>query len=282
MTKPFFSQSVNKRSRKSMVDFLTGHTRHSIGNGYQSSYAHNVKIRNLRLGDLAEKAYDLIQVDETWRELQQTIDEFDEAMDQRYTIGSEGRSNGYMVLLESEKVASGYKSHCLTCGQRNYKSIANVTELAKRPQGLIALEVIKNGGSLLDKTYLDHDAIKCIELSELQKLLAIADAKRRYKDYTIGNRCGACGASGDHGLVNYAHTHMQINVFSHRGIDAERNFADWSIADLRDRVRIVEAFDSACDAIRDQFIFMLQSCEVVEETVMVPKTVKHLSCACGA
>ncbi len=278
----FFSHSVNKRSRKSMIDFLSGHARHSIGNGYQSSYAHNVKIRNLRLGDLAEKAYDLIQVDGTWRELQQTIDEFDEAMNYRYTISSAGRSNGYMALLESEKVASGYKSRCLTCGQRNYKTIANATELAKTPQGLIALEVIKNGGSLWDKNYLDQDAIKCIELSESQKLLAIADAKRRYKDYTIGNRCGACGASGDHGLVNYAHTHMRINVFSHRSIDAERNFADWSIADLRDRVRIVEAFDSACDAIRDQFIFMLQSCEVVEETVMVPKTVKHLSCACSA
>lgn len=277
---PFFSTSVDKRSRSAMIHFLETHARHGIGNGYSSSYAHNVKIRNLRLGDLADKAYDLIQLDDTWWELQQTIHEFDAAMGYRYTIGSAGRSNGYLVLLESEKVPSGYKSHCRTCGQRNYKSIADVSMLSKTPQGLIALEVIKNGVFGPDEVYLDRDAVKQIDLSKSIKLMAIADAKRRYKDFTMSNRCGACGAQGDKGLVNYQETHMTVNVFSYRSIDAERDFADWSLHELRERVLTVEAFDRACDTIRDQFIYILQSCEVVEETIMVPKSVKHLHCSC--
>ena len=278
---PFFSKNVDRRSRKAMIDFLSGHARHSIGNGYQSSYAHNVKIRNLGLGDLRDKAYDLIQMDETWWDLQYTIDAFRASMGNRYTIGSEGRSNGYLVLLECEQVPSGYKSRCRTCGQRNYKSIADVASLSKTPQGLIALEVIKGGGGCSVEGYLQQNAIKQMDLSESLKMMAISDAKRRYKDFTIGNRCGSCGGQGENGLVNYQSPHMTVNVFSHRSIDAERDYDEWTMTALRDRVQTVEAFDSACDAIRDQFIFMLQSCDVVEETIMVPKTVKHLNCSCN-
>jgi hypothetical protein len=278
----FFSKPVNKRSRQSMVDFLDGHYRHGIGNDYKSSYAHNVKIHNLRLGDLSDKAYDLIQVDETWNELQQTISEFNKAMEYRYTISSAGRSGGYLVLLETEKVPSGYKSHCLTCGQRNYKSVPDVGMLKKTPQGIIALEVIKNGGCWRDEVYLGQDAVKAIELSESEKLLVIVDAKRRYIDYTVDNRCGRCGASGDTGRTNFLHTHMRVDAFPNRSIDSERDYSDWTMNDLRNRVRTVQAFDSACDTIRDHFIFMLQSCEVIEETIMVPKVVKHLSCTCDA
>ncbi|MHB1644369.1 MAG: hypothetical protein ACYCS8_17255, partial [Acidithiobacillus sp.] len=86
---------------------------------------------------------------------------------------------------------------------------------------------------------------------------------------------------GENGLVNYQSPHMTVNVFSPRSIDAERDYDEWTMTALRDRVQTVEAFDSACDAIRDQFIFMLQSCDVVEETIMVPKTVKHLNCSCN-
>lgn len=224
----FFSKTVDKRSRNAMIAFLAGHARHSIGNGYQSSYAHNVKIQNLHLGDLKDKAYDFIQVAETWWDLQRTIEEFSKSMGYQYTIGFAGRSNGYLVLLESEKVPSGYKSHCRTCGQRNYKSIADVPMLSK-----------------------------------------------------IGNRCGACGAQGENGLVNYKSPHMTVNIFPYRGIDAERDHDAWSTTDLRDRVRTIEAFDHACDAIRDHFIFMLQSCDVVEETIMVPKTINRLDCSCN-
>ena len=173
-------------------------------------------------------------------------------MGYRYTIGSAGHSNGYLVLLESEKVPSGYKSHCRTCGQRNYTSIADVSMLSKTPQGLIALEVIKNGVFVPDEVYLDRDAVKQIDLSKSIKLMAKADAKRRYKDFTMSNRCGACGAQGDKGLVNYQETHMTVNVFPYRSIDAERDFADWSLHELRERVLTVEAFDRTCDTIRDQ------------------------------
>jgi len=53
---------------------------------------------------------------------------------------------------------------------------------------------------------------------------------------------------------------------------------DLSTSDLRERVELVCRFDRACDEIRDAFIRLLDNCKVVEETVMVPKTVRRLAC----
>jgi hypothetical protein len=53
-------------------------------------------------------------------------------------------------------------------------------------------------------------------------------------------------------------------------IDEERDFETWSMDQLRNRVSVVEAFDSACDDIRLAFLAMLDL-DVVEETIMVPQ-----------
>jgi hypothetical protein len=45
---------------------------------------------------------------------------------------------------------------------------------------------------------------------------------------------------------------------------------------LRERVRLVQSFDAACDDIRASFIEMLQDSEVVEETIVTSRTVRRL------
>lgn len=59
------------------------------------------------------------------------------------------------------------------------------------------------------------------------------------------------------------------------GIDEERDWEHWDIESLRDRARLVSRFDAACDEIRAEFIRLVREFDVVEEIVMIPKTI-HL------
>jgi hypothetical protein len=88
------------------------------------------------------------------------------------------------------------------------------------------------------------------------------------------DRCGSCGKIE---RVNISRP-MRWHRTSGMGIDQDLEFDDWSMFELRQRVELVREFDRACDDIRDDFIDILDECEVVEETVMVPKTVRRLAC----
>jgi hypothetical protein len=88
-------------------------------------------------------------------------------------------------------------------------------------------------------------------------------------------RCGRCGEDERINLSRPLHWHRVKSG----GIDEEMDFSDWSTSDLRDRVELVCRFDRACDEIRDAFIYLIDNCTVVEETVMVPQTVRRLACA---
>jgi hypothetical protein len=63
-----------------------------------------------------------------------------------------------------------------------------------------------------------------------------------------------------------------------RSIDQCEDFEaeDWSMEALRDRVELVCAFDAACDAIRSNFIALLDDYDVVEITEHRPVQVKKL------
>jgi hypothetical protein len=97
----------------------------------------------------------------------------------------------------------------------------------------------------------------------------------------IGEEVGQCGSCCRLARVNLSHP-----VRRHRAlglaIDQDLNFEDLSMSELRERVELVRSFDRACDNIRSAFIDLLDHCKVVEETVMVPKTVRRLVCAAAA
>ncbi|TPG88553.1 hypothetical protein EAH72_33075 [Pseudomonas caspiana] len=209
-----FQKKVDRRSKESMVQFLNGHFRYNTMNSWNgsTSYAQCIKLHNLGLtAEQLDKAYDVIQTD-IWDELEVHIQDFVSQMHGAYTIGTNGRSSGYLVLYSSEWKSTGYKSYCRTCYQRNYQACGNT----------------------------EGD-----------------------------NTCGACRATGDQGRENYATPPRQLGVSS-AGIDDELDFEDWSMEQLKARVNVIEAFDSACDDIRQAFIDMLEM-NVVEETIMVPQ-----------
>lgn len=125
--KPHFISKVDRRSRQSMVNFLSGHTKYHTMNSWNvgSSYAHNVKINRFVPRELLDTAFDLLMADDAqYRdEIDSEISLFTETHNSCYTIGFNGRSSGYLVLYHSTLETSGHKSYCTKCGQRNYTTV---------------------------------------------------------------------------------------------------------------------------------------------------------------
>lgn len=97
----------------------------------------------------------------------------------------------------------------------------------------------------------------------------------------VSGEVGQCGRCGKMERVNLARP-LRWHRTTGRGIDDDmgrEDFMEWSMSDLRDRVELVCRFDRACDEIRSAFIYLIDNCKVVEERVMVPKTVRRIVCA---
>ena len=98
--------------------------------------------------------------------------------------------------------------------------------------------------------------------------------QRNYKSVSeSGNRCGRCGRAE---RVDYASPPMQSFTYPGRGVDMDEDFEEWSISDLRDRVRLVQELDALADEMVSQAIHMARHYSVVEVEVCIPQTRKVL------
>lgn len=273
----FFAKQVDMRSRKAMVSFLKDHDRYSTMNSCnrQSSYSNCVKVTQMGLTSAQiDKAFEIMSVPYWNEEIQYVLDDFTEDMQGRWTIGSNGRSSGYLVLYESHYETTNHKSHCRSCSQLNFKSVA---QLAEDPnERVIAHEILKSHGSWFAEVYLGQSAIAALPLTDEEKLAIIKRLKPVLKDCTLDNKCGRCGAEGERGRVNLTQAIRRLSVSS-RGVDDDTDFDEWSMSQLRERVKLVRLFDEVCDKMRSAFIDLLESSEVVEEVVMTPTTVRRLA-----
>ena len=59
-------------------------------------------------------------------------------------------------------------------------------------------------------------------------------------------------------------------------MDQSEDFSEWSLDQLRDRVKLVQDFDKLCDAAVAEFIYHAEAYTVVTREIMVPRTVKVL------
>lgn len=270
------NSQVDRRSRNSMVAFLTNHFRYNTMNSWNqaTSYANCIKVHRLGLtSEQQNRAFDMLSVD-YWDEIRFPIDDFTRDMNGSYTIGTNGRSSGYLVLYESHYQSTGHKSYCRSCGQRNFKRVGLKLEGAEL---VIGQEILRSQNTWRPEAYLGQSAIQAIAMDDASKLEIIARLKRELIDCTLGNRCGACGREGEQGRINYTKEPKTLSTYPGRGIDHDRDFDGWSLSDLRDRVELVQTFDACCDDIRAMFIDLLEANEVVEETIMIPKKVHVLS-----
>ncbi|MDO8827803.1 hypothetical protein [Methylophaga sp.] len=272
--KPYFQNKVDRRTRSAMVDFLKGHYRYDTMSSWNrlTSYANNIKFHRLGLSSKQDdKAYEMLNVD-FWEEIRGPIDDFTYDQGHRYTICSNGRSGGYLVLHESHLELTGHLSYCPTCGQRNFKKVPPVTYQDENEE-VIAREILRSQNSWLPGVYLGQPAIQTLTISNDKKLLLINRLKTELRDCSASDACGVCGNPRS----NFSVPPSRLMV-ANRGIDQFEDFyaEDWSMEALRDRVDLVCAFDTACDAIRSNFIALLDDYDVVEITEHRPVQIKKL------
>jgi hypothetical protein len=274
MTNLFFAKKIDRRSRSAMVDFLRDHYCYNTMNSWKgaSSYAHCIKIHRLGLtSEQSDKAYDMLDTD-FWEEIRWPINEFTDSQNGFYTIGTNGRSGGYLVLYESRFEITGHLSYCPSCGQRNFKKVPPTFEDAN--EQVIAQEILKSRNAWQSGVYLSQPSIEALPLSNDEKLSTIMRLKAQLADCSLTDACGVCGKP----RRNYDAPPVQLAVYPGKGIDHGEAFdaEEWSMEALRERVDLVCAFDAACDQIRHNFIALLMGYDVVEETVHRPVTVKVL------
>jgi hypothetical protein len=123
----FFSKGLTlsqaTKSVRVMREYLKSHFRYDTMNSWNRahSFAHKVKLHNLGLtSQQQDKAFEVMDVDGWWDEISWPIREFESAHNGRFTIGTNGRSGGYLVLYKSQLKALDYKSRCTACGQLNF------------------------------------------------------------------------------------------------------------------------------------------------------------------
>lgn len=122
-----FFKWVDKRCRAEMIRYLSAHFRYHTMNSWNNctSYACNMKIYSIGLDTCAtEKLYDLIQVPEFYMQINGLIESFNHRHGYLWQAGWNGRSGGYLVLYQGKAEPDGYRSYCTSCGQKNYKSVA--------------------------------------------------------------------------------------------------------------------------------------------------------------
>ena len=88
-----------------------------------------------------------------------------------------------------------------------------------------------------------------------------------------GKQCGKCGL---HTRVDFDKPHMQVSTFPGRGTDDDTDFTDWSMDELKDRVRLIQEFDRLADRIVDRAIDIAKHYSIEEEEYYVPKVRKVL------
>ena len=93
--------------------------------------------------------------------------------------------------------------------------------------------------------------------------------QRNYKSVSeSGNVCGKCGKPE---RVDYIKPPVQAFTYPGKGIDMDEDYEEWSLQDLRDRVRLVQELDALADEMVSQAIQMARNYSVMEVEISVPQ-----------
>lgn len=252
-------------SRAEMIAFLRGHFRYYTMNSWNrsKSYARNVKIHNLDLTrEQKSRAYNIIYAEDAFIEINERIRMFNEEHDYAYQASFNGRSGGYIVLLQGGKEPSGYRSYCVRCGQMNYKA---VPPDAKTPEDQVR-NFIRYKNWWVPEVYPDIEEIKIHGLPNERILELVKEVKAEKAEYSNDDICGRCDK---HGRVNFPTPHMRIYTRG-TGMDEDPDFEnddEWSWSDLKNRYDLIKSFDKMVDDCIEIFKALCDNFEAVEEEV---------------
>ncbi len=112
------------------------------------------------------------------------------------------------------------------------------------------------------------------------------------KDLGYKTRCDNCGKltwyeteqpckmSGCDGTLTLLKSPVfQVFTQPGKGMDMEQDFEEWEDDSLRSRYDLVKEFDASVDECISVFKMLVDSCKVVENEIMVPKTIRVIECA---
>jgi len=179
------------------------------------------------------------------------------------------------VLYESRRERTGHLSYCPACGQRNFTKVPPTFEEAN--EQVIAREILGSQNAWQPGIYLTQASIAALPIAGDEKLALITHIKSQLTNCSGSAACGVCRNP----RRNFTVPPSKLSVYPGKGIDQGESFdgEEWSMASLRDRVDLVCAFDAACDAIRNNFLALLEDYRVVEVTEYRPVQVKQLVAA---
>jgi len=88
-------------NREQKIDYLKTHFRYFTMNSWNrsTSYAANVKIHNFVPRELRDKAYAIMEQGDVYDEIRSVLNDFDQRYEYRYQISFNGRSDGYLVMI---------------------------------------------------------------------------------------------------------------------------------------------------------------------------------------
>lgn len=259
-----------------MIAYLRNHFRYSTMNSWNkvTSYARNVKIYRLGLSHEQEgKAYELLGVQGVFDTINQIMNDFAEKYGHQYQIMFNGRSDGYMVLVQGGERPSGYQSYCTECGQLNFKK---VLPAAETPEDKLR-NYIRSHNFWTPQTYPTNPEVMKLGISNrivMEIALEIkAEHERNSIDYTEDNKCGKCGASA---RVNFDTPHMQVYTQPGKGMDENEDYESWQDYTVKSRYQLIKDFDRAVDDCIQAFKELIDNFRVVEIEVPCTRKVKVL------
>ncbi len=86
-------------------------------------------------------------------------------------------------------------------------------------------------------------------------------------------KCGACGQMM---RMDYETPPLEISTRPGLGLDMERDFSEWTLEDLKARVKLIKDFDALVQSCKDAFLDYCRSFTVEEEEIQVTKKIKVL------
>jgi len=231
-----FFKEVDMRSKKAMINFLSNHFRYNTMNSWNASTSYANNLKIHKLGLSSDIENKLFEMIE--------MDAFYDAL--HNIIRDFGKNHNHNWQAGFNGKSGGYL-------------------------------VLYMGGSKLSehRSYCMNCGQKNFKLvpPNMTELTEAEKIKFNSNNYSADNRCGRCGA---HARTNYINIPVETFMYSGKSVDMNVDYLDWSMYDLKERVKLVQEFDALCDAVVAEALRIATEYEVEEEEVFVPKIVKTL------
>lgn len=93
---------------------------------------------------------------------------------------------------------------------------------------------------------------------------------------SVGETDNICGRCRKAARQDFVRPHMQVSTFPGRGTDDDADFSEWSIDELRERVRLVQELDQLADRMVDRAVYFAKNYTVEDEEYFISQSRKIL------